>query len=83
MHFASLPFRSTLQMKTDLAQCGDLGIAIDLRAPLSVFEQYLVAVALNPGSGNDHTDGAQDDLEIQPRAPIVDVIDVERDVAVK
>jgi hypothetical protein len=35
--------------------------------------------ALRTGSGKDHADSAQNDLEIQPEAPVFDVVHIQRD----
>lgn len=38
---------------------------------------------LRPGAAGDHREGADEDLQIEPDAPVLDVSRVQRDVAVK
>ena len=40
-------------------------------------------LVLRAGPGEDDADGTDDDLQIEPHAPILDVSDIKRDIAVK
>ena len=56
-------------------------------APMRAAAQGCIRLRRNSrsgaGAGEDYADGAQDDLEIEPDAPVFDVGHVERDVAVE
>ncbi len=43
----------------------------------------MCSILLRAGSGEDDADGAHDDLEIEPDAPVLDVGDIERNIAVE